>query len=182
MSETDRARREAVARARGARVTALAGAALLAPLTAHAAEGLVLAPDLPILVGLIVFFVLLVIPLNRLLFQPVFRVLDERERRIAGTRARAAQLEREAQESFDRCEASIRSAREESEQARRALLETARAEALAVTGDARVQVEREIETARADIGRSLDSARAALRSQTRDLASEAASRVLGRAL
>jgi F-type H+-transporting ATPase subunit b len=155
---------------------------LAAPAARAASEGLVLAPDLPILIGLIVFFLVLVVPLNRLLFQPVFRVLDEREQKIAGTRARAAQLEREAQESLDRYEASVRAAREESEQARRALLERARADALGATGEARAQVEREIEAARADINRALESARGSLRGQAQDLASQAASRVLGRAL
>jgi F-type H+-transporting ATPase subunit b len=154
----------------------------LTPLAARSAGGLVLAPDWPILFGLVVFFVLLVVPLDRLLFRPVFRVLDERDQKIAGTRARAAQLEREAQESFDRYEASVRAAREEAEQARRSVLERARADALGATGEARAQVEREIESARADIGRSLESARATLRSQSQELASQAASRVLGRAL
>jgi F-type H+-transporting ATPase subunit b len=177
MSETVRARR-----ARTAGAAYLAVAVLLAPPAARAAEGLVLAPDWTLLAGLVVFFLVLVVPLDRLLFKPVFRVLDEREQRIAGTRARAAQLEREAQESLDRYEASVRAAREESEQARRSMLEGARADALATTGDARAQVEREVETARADIGRALDSARSQLRDQARDLASQAAARVLGRAL
>jgi F-type H+-transporting ATPase subunit b len=180
MSQTGRARRTAGAPA-AARL-ALAAVLLIAPGAASASEGLVLVPNWGILAGLIVLFVLLVIPLNRLLFEPVFRVLDERERKIAGTRARAAQLEREAQESLDRYETAVRAAREESEQGRRALLERARAEALAATGEARAQVEREVETARADIGRALESARAQLREQAQDLASQAASRVLGRAL
>ena len=161
---------------------AIAAVALLSPLAARAAAGLELMPDWRILFGLVVFFLLLVFPLNRLLFAPVFRVLDEREQRIAGTRARAAQLERDAEAALARYEASVRSAREESEQTRRALLERARADALGATGEARAQVERQIETARSDIGHALESARATLRSQAPELASQAASRVLGRAL
>ena len=43
-----------------------------------------------------VLFAALIVPVNRLLFQPIFRVLDERDASIAGTRARAERLEHEA--------------------------------------------------------------------------------------
>jgi F-type H+-transporting ATPase subunit b len=167
-----------------ARAAALVALATALPLTARAAGdgGLVLEPDVPILVGLIVLFLALILPMNQLLFKPIFRVLDEREERIAGTRARAAQLEREAEAALERYQASVRTVRDESEQARRALLETARSEALRAAAEARGEVERQLETARADIGSALDSARVTLRSQSQELAREAASRVLGRAI
>ncbi len=59
--------------------------------TAAASDGgLVLLPDLtgklPIL---IVLFVLLVYPVNAILFKPIFQVLDAREEKTTGTRKRA---------------------------------------------------------------------------------------------
>jgi len=152
------------------------------PLSASAAGGLELVPDTTMLLALIVLFVVLVFPVNELLFKPIFKVLDEREQRIAGTRSRAEQLERDAQEALNRYESSVQSVREEAEQERRSLLEAARNEALAATGEVRGEVEREIDNAREQIRGSLDRARATLRGQSQDLAREAASRVLGRAL
>ncbi len=177
MNEGNRAQRSGRA---SAAVAALLGFAL--PHAASAADQLVLAPDPPILIGLIVLFAVLVIPVNQLLFKPIFRVLDERERRIAGTRTRAEQLEQQAQQALERCRSSLRSVREEAEQERRSLLESARGDALEVSNGARAEVERRLESARAEINSSLDAARATLRTQSQELAREAASRVLGRAI
>lgn len=177
MNEGSRTQRKRPMRAAAA---ALFGIAL--PQAASAAGQLVLMPDLPILVGLIVLFVVLVFPVNQLLFKPIFRVLDERERRIAGTRTHAEQLEEKAQQSLERCQSSLQSVREEAEQERRSLLESARGDALEASNGARAEVERRLESARAEINSSLDAARATLRMQSQELARAAASRVLGRAL
>ena len=177
MNEGSRAQRKGRT---GAAAAAMFGIAL--PQAASAAGQLVLTPDLPILVGLIVLFLVLVLPVNQLLFKPIFRVLDERERRIAGTRTHAEQLEEQAQQSLERCQSALRSVREEAEQARRSLLESARGDALEASNGARAEVERRLESARAEIDSSLDAARATLRMQSQELAREAASRVLGRAL
>lgn len=169
------------ARVRAAGLVALAVAL---PLASHAAGdgGLVLVPDGRLLVGLILLFLLLIFPVNQLLFKPIFRVLDEREQSIEGTRSRAEQLERDAAEALASYEKQVHKVRDESEQQRRSLLETARSEGLRATGEARAGVERELESARGEIEASLEAARATLRGQSQELAREAASRVLGRAL
>ena len=149
---------------------------------AHAADNLVLVPDPPILLALIVLFVLLVAPIDRLLFKPIFRVLDERDERIAGTRARAVALEQETDQVLSRYESQVAAVREEAEQERRSLLEAARGDALGTTGGARAQAEGEIERARSEIQGALESARGSLRSQAQELAQQAAARVLGRPL
>ena len=125
-----------------ARAVAAAALGLSLPHAAHAAGQLELVPDVPILVGLVVLFLVLVLPINQLLFKPIFRVLDDREERIAGTRKRGEQLEQEAQRSLERYQSSLQSVREEAEAERRSLLESARGDALAVTSGARAEVER----------------------------------------
>ena len=57
---------------------------LLASTPAHAAADLVLIPSLPVLVSLLVLFVILIVPLNVLIFKPILDVLEERERRTSG--------------------------------------------------------------------------------------------------
>jgi len=158
-------------------------AALLLPDVARASSGeLVLVPKLPMLGALIVVFLLLVAPVNRLIFKPLLRVLDEREARTAGTRARAARLEEEAREVLERYEREIAKTREEAERDRRATLERGRGESQQLTGGARGEAERALEQARRELAGALDSARSGLRAQSQELAREAAARVLGRPL
>lgn len=174
-----RARRPHCLRAAGA---IAAAAALPAVARAASDEGLVLTPDPPLLLALILFFVALVLPVNRLVFKPLLRVLDLREERIAGARSKAEWLERQAADSLARYEQALRETRDEADGERRERLDQARAEVMRETGAARQEAEQRIEQARAEVGQALASARDALRSEARELARQAASQVLGRAL
>jgi F-type H+-transporting ATPase subunit b len=158
-------------------------ATALLPGAALASGGeLVLVPQIPMLVALIALFLLLIGPTNRLIFKPLLRVLDEREARTAGTRARAARLEEEAREVLERYEREIAKTREETERLRRAALERGRGESQELTGAARGAAEQTLEQARGELAGALDSARRVLRAQSQELAREAAARVLGRSL
>ncbi len=179
-SAARRGRSSSGGRGRGA---LLALAALLPAPAARAAEGgLVLLPDWPILALLIAFFTLLIAPVDRLIFQPLLRVLDERVQRIEGTRGRASRLVRQAQELLGRYERSLREVREEAELQRKRALEAARVQGSARTSSARAEAERETGQARDEIAAALEGARATLRAEARELANEAAARVLGRSL
>lgn len=167
---------------RAVRQTLFGASVLLAATPALAAGDLVLIPQVPLLVSLIVLFLVLVLPVNKFLLQPLLKVLDEREERIQGTRNKADSLEREATEILDRYETAVRAVREESEQQRRGVLEGARGQSSETTGAAREAAERQIDEARRDVGSALEQARIGLRSQAQDLAQQAASQVLGRAL
>jgi F-type H+-transporting ATPase subunit b len=151
--------------------------------TARASEGLVLEPDfeftLPLL---IVVFLLLIVPINRLIFRPVFQVLDLRKDRIDGNRSRAEMLSKQAEEVLARYERSVREVREDAERRRREQLEAARSETAQRTAEARAGAERDFGRAREEIAAALDQARASLRAEAEDLANEAAARILGRSL
>jgi F-type H+-transporting ATPase subunit b len=146
-----------------------------------AAESLEIFPDERIFY-LIVLFVLLVFPVNKLLFHPLFRVLDERDARIEGARKRADQVGAEADATLDRYRSAVRSAREEAESGRKQVLEEARREQAQLTGSVRSEAEEEINRAREQVAGALEDARSQLRDQARELAREAATRVLGRSL
>ena len=160
--------------------------ALAAPLVAGealASEGnLVLVPTVPMLVALLLFFALLIVPVNALLFRPIFKVLDARAEKIAGTRRRAEKLAAEADEVLARYQRSIREVREEAEQDRKERLAVARRESAEQSAGARAGAEREIEQARGQIQAGLADARSQLRPQAELIAREAAARVLGRSL
>ena len=167
------------------RVLAGAGAllfGLLASTPAQAAAGLTLFPQWGLLLILLVGFVVLVFPLNALIFKPLFRVLEERDERIAGARARAAQLESDAEELLGRYRTAIAEVREASERDRRAQLEVARGEQSELTDTARSEAEAVVSAGRVELESWLGDARATLRSDAQPLAQMAAERVLGRSL
>jgi F-type H+-transporting ATPase subunit b len=147
-----------------------------------ASDNLELVPDPVVLSTMIVAFVLLIFPLNQLIFKPIFHALDERAGRIEGARSRSSLLQGEADAVLERYETAIREARGESEEARQGQLALAREEQVTLTGQARSDAEGELERARADLGQSLEEARASLRSSAEDLAAAAAEQVLGRTL
>ena len=131
---------------------------------------------------LIVLFVLLIFPVNKLLFHPIFRVLDERDARIEGARKRADEIGAQAEATLGRYRSAVRNAREEAESGRKQVLEEARREQAQLTGSVRSEAETEINRAREEVAGALNDARTQLREQAQELAREAATRVLGRSL
>jgi F-type H+-transporting ATPase subunit b len=159
-------------------------ATILCVASASASEGgLVLVPDVKTtLPALILLFALLIIPVNLLVFRPIFRVLDARADKIAGTRERAEKLARKAEETLAGYQQSVREVRDDAEGDRKQRLESARRDHAARTAEAREEAEREVVRARAEVAAALAESRTALRAQAEELAAEAAARVLGRAL
>lgn len=158
-------------------VLALAGDALAA-----GDGGLVLVPDLKMLLALVLFFALLVFPVNALLFRPIFATLDARDERIAGTVARAEKLAADAEETLERYERSVREVKEQADEGRKTVLAAARDSFQEQSQAARAAAEAELERARREIAGELESARGGLRGQAEALASAAAASVLGRGL
>jgi len=159
------------------------GALFLLASEAFASEGdLVLLPDFRMLLILVALFGVMVFPTNALIFKPIFRVLDQREEKIAGARRHADRLFADADGVLARYEQSVRDVRRDAEQERKQTLERARADGGAKTAEARGEAEREVARAREEVAAGLDRARSTLRSQSEDLAREVAARALGRAL
>lgn len=157
--------------------------ATIGSLPAHASDDLELLPDFffvsPVLV---IVFIALILPLNALIFQPLFRVLDARDNKISGARQRAVQVEAQAAEALARYETSVRAAREDALADRRSHIEAARADLVAATRRAKEQAEGDLEHAREELKSSLAESRETLRGGTQELAQLAAERILGREL
>jgi F-type H+-transporting ATPase subunit b len=149
---------------------------------AHASGQLVLLPDVTTLGILIVGFVILIAPLNAMIFRPLFRVIEEREAKIEGATRQAASFVSQATELTEQYRGSIREAREQAEATRKQHLEAARSEHGSITGDAKAESDDEIGHARQEIESSLVEARATLERASADLAKVAAERILGRTL
>ena len=170
-----------MSRAVAAAITALALSLAAGPALA-AGGGLEIMPTPSKLVPLLVFFLLLIVPVNRLIIQPLLGVLDEREERIAGARARADEIGKRAGEVLSAYETHVAAAREESETERRGTLDEARSAQTARVAEERGDAEARIEKARQEVGVALEQARGQLQAQAAELAQQAAERMLGRSL
>ncbi len=160
----------------------LLGLGLAFAQSAQASEELTLAPDPQTLLILVVVFLLLIAPVNLLLFRPVFRVLEARRQRIEGAAKRAKHLSEETGAVMTRYEQAVREARETAEGERRRRLDEARREQASNSAAARTDAERQLEVARSELDTALAGARSALRARAEELARDAAQRVLGRPL
>ena len=165
-------------------VAAIVAAGLASlPMAAAAAEGgLSIFPDVSELLILLAIFAVLILPANKLVFEPLLAVLDERSRRIEGARARAQEVDSQAGRVFGKYQEAVTDARKLADEDRRGHLDEARREQSRLTAEARSDAEAELQRARAGVAEALGQARDELRSQAEDLAREAAGRVLGRSL
>ena len=135
-----------------------------------------------VLLVMTAFFFALVIPVNALVFKPIFQALDDREHRIDGARNRAGQIAEQTDEALAQYEASLQAARAEADQARKQLVEAARHEQSEMAAASRDNAEALIEKARADLSSALDEATASIRASSEELGQLAAERILGRSL
>lgn len=148
---------------------------------AFAEGGVNIFPDGSLLF-IIVLFLLFVFVMNRLLYRPIGRVLDERQTLTEGAANEARAAARRYQARLAEYEASIRQARAESYRQ----LEDKRAQALEerrhLIEDAKQKASAEIEQAKSEIGQQTDSARAALEAESRQIADRISRTILGRAV
>lgn len=135
--------------------------------------------DLSFLVQMAAFAVLIVV-LKPLLFEPLLRLFEERERRTDGARVLARKMDAEAGEMLQKYEAELekvrRAAAEERERTR---AEATRLEAK-ILAEAREESAKIIDEGRARIAAEAAATRAALATEARHIAAAIAGRVLGR--
>lgn len=156
--------------------------ALAAPAAAAEGAPVDVFPHLKLMPLTMALFVIVLFPANRLVFQPILRVLDARRERIEGAREEAQRVSKEAEEILSRHEEVVQRARIEADGERRSRLDEARREQVRLTADARNDAEQETTRARQEVSAALVDARARLREQSERLGREAAARVLGREL
>lgn len=153
----------------------------MVPMTFAFAEGggNIISPD-GSLVFVLILFLVFVFVLNRILFRPISRVLDERETLTEGAANEARAARRRYEARLAEYEATIRQARAESyrrlEQERAAALDERRR----LIEEAKQHANEEIGRAKQEIERQVATARAALESESRQIAERISRTVLGR--
>jgi F-type H+-transporting ATPase subunit b len=141
--------------------------------------GNIISPDFSLLF-IVALFLLFVFVMNRLLFKPIGRVLDERQALTEGATNEARAAARRYQAKLAQYEESIRQARAESY--RRLEQERARAleERRGLIEDAKQKATTEIEQAKSEIEQQAEAARVSLEAESRQIADRISRTVLGR--
>lgn len=137
--------------------------------------------DATILVQIALFVVLLLV-LKPLLFDPMLKLFEEREKRIEGTRREASKEDERSAKALAKYEAILAKAREAGNAEREALRAEAAKKEAETLARARASVAATVEQGRASIANEAKTARAALAGEATVLGRTIASRVLGREL
>jgi len=135
--------------------------------------------DISILHQIILFIVLGLI-LNKILFQPYLRLLEERERRTIGAEHDSADLEHEGARLRAQYEEKIAQAQSAAYAAKDAILQEARQQREKILGQARAEAASKLEQARREIALALEKEKALAAAETATVAGEMVSKVLGR--
>ena len=132
------------------------------------------------LVVILILFIIFVSVMNRLLFRPIGRVLDERERKTEGARHEARASIRVYQGKVAEYEFSIRHTRAETYRLLQQARERALAERAKVLDEAREAAGREIGAARTELEQQVAAARGTLERDARQIAAQIGRSILGR--
>ncbi len=144
-----------------------------------AAGGVDLDLDLSFLGQMVAFSVLIII-LKPLLFDPLLRLFEERERRTEGTKLLARKLDEKAGELLRRYEAELAEVRKVAGEERDRLRAEGMKIEAQILAEARAETAKLIEEGKARITREATVVRTELAARSDDLARTVASRVLGR--
>lgn len=128
----------------------------------------------------LVNFLLLMYLLNRILFRPMLRVLEERRERTEGRRKKAAQLDSESQAIWDDYQKRIQAAKADADRTRTQLIRQGEAERERLLAAATAQSDKAVAQVRARLRGEAEEARRSLRAQAAQLAESVAQRILGR--
>jgi F-type H+-transporting ATPase subunit b len=150
-----------------------------APLAAAGGGGVILDLDKTVLVQMVLFMVLIVV-LKPLLFDPLLRVFDQREQRTEGARAEARALQEQAGDLLRKYEKELERLRQVATEERERLRGEASKLEAQILSEAREASNKIVEEGRSRIEREIRAIEAELSARTDELARSMASGVLGR--
>ncbi|MGE5217435.1 MAG: ATP synthase F0 subunit B [Chloroflexota bacterium] len=127
-----------------------------------------------------VLFVILWLVLNKLLFQPYLKLLEERERRTSGAQHDSADLEQEGARLRAQYQEKIAQAESAGYATKERILQAAREEREKVLGQARQEAADHLERVRQEIAAAVENERQLARAEGAAVAADMVSKVLGR--
>lgn len=130
--------------------------------------------------GQIVLFILLFFALRPLLFQPMLRLFEEREKRIDGAKKEARQMYADADEKMAKYEQELAAVKRAAGEERDKLRAEGQRREQQILAKVRAETNAMLEQGRAKIAKDAEALRAELGVTSQSLARDIASRVLGR--
>jgi F-type H+-transporting ATPase subunit b len=135
--------------------------------------------DISVLYQIIIFLVLWLI-LSKVLFRPYLDLLEQRERRTSGARHDSSELEAEGARLKAQYEQKIAEGRAAGNSVKDAIVQEGRLEREKLLQQAREEAALTLGRARREVQMQLERERALLAAQVTEVASDMASKVLGR--
>lgn len=161
----------------------LTSSLVLVPELARAAEdGLALVPDFRILPVHFLVLLALIYPIQNWLLRPLAEILEVRSLRTTGAVSEADRQTSQSRDLTSQIEQRLAKARQDAQAQRAATLAQAEAAERALLERTREEAVQTIDTVRTEMAAELGTARASIEPMARELAREAAARLLGRPL
>jgi F-type H+-transporting ATPase subunit b len=127
------------------------------------------------------FFVLMAI-LNFLLYRPLRGILKRRRDTIDGSYSKAKELETQINEKMERYQEQLHAAKVKGNEERAELRKAAAGEEAEILGKAHLKATEQLQEIKRNVAKEADAAAQVLKKETKALATQIASSVLGRAL
>lgn len=131
------------------------------------------------LVGQIVLLLVLFVVLKPLLFEPMIKLFEERERRIDGAKVQARRLDEASARALTKYEGEMQRARAAGNLEREKFRSEGAKEENAILAEVRESTAKALEDGRSKLAANARDVRAALQGQSGTLARQLAARVLG---
>jgi F-type H+-transporting ATPase subunit b len=132
------------------------------------------------LIPIILIILTLVFTLNRLLFRPLGKVLEERHQKIEGARLEAEQIRISSQEKAQEFDRKLRDARREADQQIAEVKTAAVGEKNEVVAHQREETQRMLAESKADLRAKTEEAQRKLQSEAQQFANQIAAQILKR--
>jgi len=127
-------------------------------------------------------FLLLIFILNFLLYKPVLKIIEKRNKKIEKSNEEVMSLNETVERNIAEYEEKIRQAKADAAAQRDEIKEEGTEQGKMITGKVRDEISKKIGDFKADVEKEVDEARGALRDQTRTIAGEISEKVLGRGI
>ena len=127
-------------------------------------------------------FLLLIFILNFLLYKPVLKIIEKRNKKIEKSNEEVMSLNETVERNIAEYEEKIRQAKADAAAQRDEIKEEGTEQGKMITGKVRDEISKKIRAFKADVEKEVDEARGALRDQTRTIAGEISEKVLGRGI
>jgi len=127
-------------------------------------------------------FVVLMAVLNAILYRPLRNMLTQRRETIEGSHARASELESQIDEKMMRYEEKLQEAKLKGNQEKSQLRQAAASEEAKIIGLAREESTQRLQVVKDQVAGEADAATKTLKADAETLASDIATKILGRAL